>query len=116
METKELKLKEITVFGKSIKTKRGVDFIKYQYTKDGVKFYDIKFTKDCATKPELLGYVKLTFDKTTSFMMAGEVGESGFKNNDVIWIRNLISYEQDLEYAKLHPSKKQQELNELFED
>lgn len=116
METKELNLKEITVFGRKLKAnKSNVVFTKYQYTNDGVKYYDVKFTKDCV-RPEMTGYVKLTFDKATAWIAKGKVNEAGFQSNDVLWIRNLVSYEEDVEYASKHPSKKQKELDELFGD
>ncbi len=110
-------MKTITVFGKKFKSRKtGIEFIRYQYSKDGVKFYDVKFTKDCATTPNLLGWVKITFDQTTSSIQRGKVNEGGVLGNDIIWVRNLVAYEQDEEYAKAHPSKKQKELDELFND
>ena len=89
-------------------------FISFSYTKDGVTFYQIKFNQDCENVPKQAGYWNITVDTEDVSKQKGKVNSNGNKNNDILWIRNIISKEKDTAYEEEVAKKRAEDINNIL--
>lgn len=107
--------KTIRIFGREKQSQDGkTKFTSWSYTKDGVEFYDVKFTQECTTAPKKPGYWLITFDTNEVSKERKKRNQDGFKYNDVLWFRAIISATYDEDYAKEVEAERQAEIDELF--
>ena len=101
----------LNIYGKKIETQKG-KWIKFSYTKDGQKFYDVKFLND---SPKLNGYIKVVA-KTSDVSIKknnGRLNEKGYTMNDVIFIKSIVSIEQDYDKMEEMNKRHNQEIEDL---
>ena len=105
--------KTIKIYGKEYKTREGTTFTRYSYTKDGEKFYQIKFTKDSHFTATQKGYCLLTIDDDNVSIQKGPT-KNGYKQNDIIWIKQVIKFEVDKNATEEYNANKQQLIKDLL--
>lgn len=103
----------LSIYGKKIESKDGKKWTKFSFTKDGSKFYDVKLL-DQATK--LSGYIKVTLHKSDVSVKSnkGKTNKNGYELNDVIFLKNIISIEEDTQRIKEIEKMKMEMLEEIF--
>lgn len=106
--------KTIRIYGREYTAKNGNNFVRYSFTPDGKVFYVIKFCKDCKMIPNKAGYVQLTLDKDTCTIQHGKVLADNKKENDTIWVHNVIDYQIDVEANKEIEENKKKALDKVF--
>lgn len=89
-------------------------FVSFSYTKDGVTFYQVKFNQDCENVPKQAGYWKITVDTEDVSKQKGKLNSNGNKNNDILWIRNIIKKTKDEAYEKEVAEKRAKEINDIL--
>ena len=105
--------KTIKIYGKEYTTKEGNTFTRYSYTKDGEKFYQIKFTKASHFSATQKGYCLLTIDDDKVSIQKGPT-KNGFKQNDIIWVKEVINFEVDKNATQEYNANKQQLIKDLL--
>lgn len=102
--------KEKTVENEGKKNK----FVSFSYTKDGEVFYQVKFNQDCENVPKQAGYWLITVDTEDVSKQKGKLNSNGNKNNDILWIRNIIKKSKDEEYEKAVAEKRSKEIEDIL--
>ena len=102
--------KEKTVENEGKKNK----FVSFSYTKDGEKFFQVKFNQDCENVPKQAGYWLITVDTEDVSKQKGKINANGNKNNDILWIRNIIKKSKDEEYEKAVAEKRSKEIEDIL--
>ena len=106
---------EITIFGKEVKTKTGKTFVKYSYTKDGATFYNVKVAqKSTKQLGNRTGYLKISFELDKSFVKKGKVVGNDFKENDTIWILELIDVVEDTQASIEAEARRKKSMEQVF--
>ena len=104
----------ITIYGKEIKTKTGKTFVKYNYTKDGETFYNVKVSqKSTKQLGNRKGYLKVSFELNQAFIKKGRV-ISGFKENDTLWLMDIIDVVEDTEASKQAEERRKKQIEAIF--
>lgn len=114
MENKE---RTIRIYGreKSVeKDGKTLKFVSFSYTKDGVTFYQVKFNQDCENVPKQSGYWLITVNPEDVSKQKGKTNSNGNKNNDILWIANIISKTKDTVYEKEVAEKRAEEINNIL--
>lgn len=122
--TKEIRVfakgREITVDGKKVKT------FDYSYTPNGKKFFKIIF--ETASKPNNDGMwiVKVDsknlspkkgkpmYNKKTGLPVCSKKTGEQLIENDIIFIKDLISLKYDEEYEKIREERREEQINAIF--
>ena len=70
---------------------------------------------DLLKTPTKTGYIKLTLDKETCSIQHGKVLNEKTKENDIIWVHNVIDYEVDEKANEEIAENKKKSLNKAFD-
>ena len=110
--------KTIRIFGKE-KTvenegKKNI-FVSFSYTKDGETFFQVKFNQECENVPKKAGYWKITVDTEDVSIQKGKINKNGNKNNDILWISNILKKEKDEAYEKEVAEKRAKRVQEVLD-
>lgn len=89
-------------------------FVSFSYTKDGGTFYQIKFNQDCENVPKQSGYWLIEVDTEDVSKQKGKINSNGNRNNDILWIRNIISKKKDEAYEKEVTEKRTKEIEDIL--
>lgn len=107
-------IKTIRIYGRTVETTDGREYVAFSYTKNGEEFFQIKFNKTCDMIPQSAGYWLVTFDtKDVNKQASKEV--NGFKPNDILWIAKIAEVKKDVAYEEQMRAKKQAEIDEMFD-
>lgn len=109
--------KIIRIYGKDKEVENdGVKnkFVSFSYTKDGVKFFQVKFNQECENVPKKSGYWLITINPEDVSIQKGKINSNGNKNNDILWIRNIIKKEKDTAYEKEVADRKAKEIADIL--
>lgn len=108
---------EIRVFGKERTRESGEKFVVYSYTPNGKVWYKVAFTKDCSTQPKKTGYYKLVVNPFALSIKEGRLittPEKTYKENDTLFISDVISFKEDTEYTKVLEAKKREKVEDML--
>ena len=109
--------KTIRIFGKEKTVEnegKKNTFVSFSYTKDGKTFYQVKFNQECENVPKKAGYWLITIDTEDVSKQRGKINSNGNKNNDILWISNIISKKKDEEYERQVADNRAKELEEIL--
>lgn len=109
--------KTIRIYGKEKSVEKDgktLKFVSFSYTKDGETFYQVKFNQDCENVPKQSGYWLITVDTEDVSKQKGKINSNGNKNNDILWIRNIIKKSKDEEYEKAVTEKRAKEIEDIL--
>lgn len=109
--------KTIRIFGKEKTVEnegKKNTFVSFSYTKDGETFYQVKFNQECENVPKKAGYWLIEVDTEDISKQRGKINKNGNKNNDILWISNIISKKKDDDYEKAVAKKRADEINDIL--
>lgn len=108
-------MKKIRVYGKEKETEDGKKFVDYSFKNSKDEFYQVKFTKDCTTQPRAKGYFLIEVDEKNINLQHKKQLKDGFKPNDVLWIKEVKSCVEDVDYTRELQEKFLKELDMLLD-
>ena len=109
--------KTIRIYGKEKTVEnegKSNKFISFSYTKDGVTFYQVKFNQECENVPKQKGYWLITVDTEDVSKQKGKTNSAGNKNNDILWIKNILKKKKDDDYEAEVYEKRCKEIEDIL--
>lgn len=109
--------KTIRIYGKEKSVEKDgktLKFVSFSYTKDGETFYQVKFNQDCENVPKQSGYWLITVDTEDVSKQKGKLNSNGNKNNDILWIANIIKKQKDEAYEAEVAKRRADEIEDII--